>query len=173
MEITKYNKEFTERTKKLLDEYYDKIEQEKGLEFTFLMNCLLGLIVITKEKANGQFATFLRNKLTDKEMEENIPHSVFGVDFKKSKKDLANTKQISFDVKNIREEINLAKFLNSLRNAIAHQNVDTIAENGTWERVVFYNVDNNHIRNFEVVFTQEELRKFALFLANKYLELNK
>lgn len=42
MEINNYHVEFTERTKKLLNEYYDKIEQEKGLEFTFLINCLLG-----------------------------------------------------------------------------------------------------------------------------------
>lgn len=172
MEIKNYNKEFTERTKKLLDEYYDKIEQEKGYEFTFLMNCLLGLIVIAKEKANSEFGKFLKKKLTDKEIEENVPHSIFGVDFKKSKKDLSNTQKISFDIKNIREEINLEKFLNSLRNAIAHQNVDTIAENRIWKKVVFYNV-NGEIRNFEVVFTQEELRKFALFLADKYLELNK
>lgn len=151
MEIKNYNKEFTERTKKLLDEYYDKIEQEKGYEFTFLMNCLLGLVVVIKENyddSDEKFQKFLDKKLNEIEELKYI--------FPKEKKNLS-----------------LSEFLRLLRNGIAHQNVEPTNERGIWERVNFYNISGKGKRNFEVVFTQEELRKFALFLANKYLELNK
>lgn len=152
-----YHKEFTERTKKLLEKYYNLEKREEGYEFTFLMNCLLGLVVVIKENDENiskDFQNFLDTHIGD--MTE-IPTNIT------LKEDLEN------------ETLLLKDFLRLLRNGIAHQNVEPTKKENIWAGVKFYNLNNGGKGkiNFEVVFTQEELRKFALFLANKYLELNK
>jgi hypothetical protein len=65
MESTNYPKDFVERTKKLVETHYECIKTTNELEVTFLINCLLGLIVAVAEngKATGlvKDKDFLRN----------------------------------------------------------------------------------------------------------------
>ena len=47
-EIKIYNIDIVKRTKEILDDYYVEFEK-RGREVTFLMNCLLGIIIVITE----------------------------------------------------------------------------------------------------------------------------
>jgi hypothetical protein len=49
-----YQNEFVSRTKQLLECHFEAIKKESALEVTFLMNCLLGLVVLVAESNKGK-----------------------------------------------------------------------------------------------------------------------
>jgi len=61
--------------------------------------------------------------------------------------------------------------INKIRNGIAHQNIEGVNENGKWIGVRLCNKNNDSKKDFEIVFAIEELKRFAITLSNKYLEV--
>lgn len=99
-----YNLDFCKRSKELLETMYPETEK-KGLEFTFLINCLMGLVVIVKEKSNdGVFS----KKISQTELGNLLPSHF--------------------------QEMKVKEFLRFLRNAIAHQDIEAIGDK-EWDAV--------------------------------------
>jgi hypothetical protein len=99
--------EFIERTLSLIRQYYDLLDQfeyKRQFNYTLTINCLLGLIVMPKERV----ISF-------------IPNDRLTSDFKN---------EIGLENSIINEEIKtLRDLIKSLRHSIAHFDIEVISEN--------------------------------------------
>ncbi len=66
----------------------------------------------------------------------------------------------------------LKVLLNKIRNGLAHQHIEPINENGNFVGVIIRNYfdDAKVHKDLEVYFSQQELKEFALFIADEYLK---
>jgi hypothetical protein len=144
MEMVYYPIDIVERTKELLQNTYEEIKKTSQLEVSFLINCLLGLVVMVAESKKG------KGLVKDKEF-------------------LRNIRKINIKYKESLAEKEYQWFLKKMRNAIAHQNIDPINENGKWTGAKMWNETKDGIRDFEISLTNTELKELALNIANDYL----
>ena len=175
-----YNFDIVNRTKEILEENFDYFKS-KDKEVTFLINCLLGLIVTISEKEESNEKIF-NSKIDDKFLEL-IPESVGFIDDQNINLDFSNYDLIQIHVIEQNIAVNVfhkdclkkkkkSWFIKNLRNGIAHQNISPINENMQWSGVRIHNINYKKVKDFEIVFTVDELRKFAINLAELYLNQN-
>jgi hypothetical protein len=171
MKLNDYPKDFVKRTKELVSKHYECVETTSGLEVTFLINCLLGLVVAVVE--NGK----AKGLVKDKDFLKGI--SKIGFLKKNTKENAEQTDLISKDKVEIevwhKEYLDetYGWFLHKMRNAIAHQHVDSQNENEKWVGVRMWNETNAGVTDFEMELTNEELKDIAMGIAEDYLEQNK
>jgi len=168
-----YTIEFIQRTKDILKEDFHHFET-KDREVTFLMNCLLGLIVTVSEEENRKLKVFKGD--IDDDFLNLVPKKIGFVE--KIQVDLTDMSltELNAPVGHWDDLKRKDKFwfLNKIRNAIAHQNIKGVNENGEWMGVSLYNETNSKTKDFEITFTIEELRTFANKISEKYLsEMNR
>jgi len=180
--ITDYPKEFVQRTLELLDEGYLFFRQ-RNLEVTFLLNCLLGLIVATSENIRKCESGFFKRRLTNNEIVGSVPRKIkyvseskMGQYINKQKKENQSFSYNSNEEKNTEinlfetgNDIALITVIDKIRNGVAHQNIKPINKNGRWSGILIWNINKYGIRDFEVEFDIYELETFARFVASKYL----
>lgn len=166
-EIT-YNKDFVKRTRKLLEINYDYFK-EKDLEVTFLMNCLLGLIIAISENKN--FKKVLNNNIDD-DFLSHLPEKMCFIKLNNTNINLEDCSKnnIKFRISK-KEDLKSEEkkwFINKLRNGIAHQHIKEINNKGKWTGVEIWNeANNNNIIDFRISFLTKELRQFVLFLSEQ------
>ena len=171
--ITYYPIEFVGRTKDILQKDFHHFS-EKDKEVTFLMNCLLGLIVAVSEEENRKLKVF-KNKIDD-DFLELVPKKIGFVDgtqvddnFDLTEKSVT---ELNLPVGHW-DDLNGKKdkfwFLYKIRNAIAHQNIKGLNENEKWVGVSLYNKTKSKMKDFQITFTIENLREFAIGISEKYL----
>ena len=185
MIIVEYPKEFVERTIKLINSCYEDVKS-KELEVTFLLNCLLGLIVATNENIENE-EYFTKTKLLDKEILPFIPKTIAILNTNNlnkkikeeiNKKSLISQLENEFTIENTLnidkydqiKNLTLKQFIRYLRNGIAHQNLMATSNNEHWKGIRIWNHNNVGIKDFEVEFKISELRKFAIFIGEKFIE---
>lgn len=99
--------DFIERTMLLITQYehlYHQFPFEEQYNYTLLLNCLLGIIVLPKEKL---YIHIPNPKITKKlKLEMGLAHSEISADF-----------------------VNLRDFIHALRNSIAHYSFNIISDN--------------------------------------------
>jgi hypothetical protein len=167
--ITDYRVDIVARTKELLLMNHDLI-LEKDREVTFLMNCLLGLVVAVSEQSKQNRSAY---GTIDADYLALIPEKIGFL-----QKDQVVSNLIQKDL--TRSEHNIAHkrelmgrdkywFINRLRNCIAHQNIYGVNANDKWIGVKLWNIRSDKIIDFEVVFTTGELRKLAIRIADEFL----
>jgi hypothetical protein len=188
MKMEYYPIEFVKRTKELLEKKYEQIREIEQLEVTFLINCLLGLIVAVVE--NHKKATIFKGNI-DIPFADKIPDKVWYLKKNQEQKDIYKIlkeakdesthcliKEVSYDDFTIKTKSDLKKgyaksdFIAKLRNAIAHQNIFVGSKDKQCETVKMWNEWNGYI-DFEIEFTIEELLKLALYIAKEYLTLKR
>lgn len=160
MEIrpTEFDIEFIERTQQLIKEYEGKNE------FTFLINCLLGLIILPNEFNKEFQLKYLQVPLEDtaiinkclKDSDIFIFNPTY---FNKKKKKFSNEKKT------------LGCFLRKLRNALAHiSSTKPINENGRWIgiKVKDINRKNNYNVELELVLKYEQIKIISEFISTEY-----
>ncbi len=168
--IEKYPVEFVRRTKEILNEHYPYFEQ-KDREVTFLLNCLLGLIITSFENAPKDKGLF--NSEIDGEFLELLPDEVGYLKIGQIEEDLISeeTKNINLKIyhkSDLRGEINKLNIIRLIRNAIAHQNMEAINEDGNWIGIKIWNM-NRKVKNFEAIFSNNEIKVLANYIAEEYL----
>ena len=116
----------------------------------------------------------MRGKI-DEEFILNIPDKIGFIQLRSVDLDLVNKDltEININVGHKSDLLGRDKFwfITKLRNCIAHQNIYGINEDSKWIGVRLWNI-NNSKKDFEIVFTIEELKNNAIELATKYLEIN-
>ncbi len=176
-------KEFVKRTKEILKkEFYNFVHKDR--EVTFLLNCLLGLIVTVSEieKAEG-------NKVLDGEIDDKflalIPKKIGFVNEKDGvDEDLGLINKKTVAELNIHvchwDELSRKKkswLLSKIRNGIAHLNIEWENDNEKIKAIKLWNKPfgpkNAKKKDFEIIFEIEKLRKFAIGLSTKYLNSKK
>lgn len=161
---------FINRTNEILDEYDGKHD------FTILINCLLGLLILPNEfnmqekrKFNFDFlqqpisafselkAIFEKKptKLRDETGNEFDQHKFFWLSTSGKKMNI--------------HDITLGQFLIRIRNGFAHMNVTPTKEGDQWVGIRVRNYTDKKTSNFEVYFTQMELYNFAKLVTSKYI----
>lgn len=144
-------------TRRLLNESFKYIEENIGLEVTFLMNCLLGLIDIVSEKH--------KDKMEGKSVSDfskHLPKSFKG-HIKENDKKIIEINDSRF------KEIRTEYFIRKLRNGICHQHIEAFPKGGKWEYVTIKDFDvgrkNKGSQNFEITLTIEQLKSLAIAIS--------
>ncbi|MFB9121597.1 HEPN family nuclease [Bergeyella porcorum] len=184
--ITKeYPIEFVERTLLLVNNSFEEMKLKK-LEVTFLLNCLLGLIIATNENIENE-EYFSKTKLLNEEIIPFIPKTIAILNInamnKKikeeiNKKSLINQLDSVLKIQNTLnidkfeqiKNLTLKQFIRFLRNGIAHQNLMATSDNEHWKGIRIWNHNSAGIKDFEVEFTTSELKKFAIFIGEKFIQ---
>jgi hypothetical protein len=136
-----YRKDIVERTKRLIETHYDCIKKTSQLEVTFLINCLLGLVVAVSENKKG------KGKVKDKIFLQNILKTEY--------------LDKSYDWF-------LPKIRNAIAHQNIEPRNDS--ENKKWTGVKMWNWnEHNKKKDFEIELTNEELKDLALKIAEDYL----
>lgn len=168
-EIKNYKIDFIKRTNEILTTEYQNFK-EIDREVTFLLNCLLGLIVTISENEQEKLRVF-KGKIDD-EFLSLIPDKVGFIQRNKlgTNIDLTETSSVSENVGHKDELMEQDKlwFINKIRNGIAHQHIEGVNDDGNWVGVHLWNT-NNSFKDFEIVFSIDELKLFATTLSDKYL----
>jgi len=168
-EIDNYKIDIIQRTKEILESDFNEFA-EKDREVTFLMNCLLGLIIAISE--NEKKEKKVLKGVIDAPFLSLIPDKVGYLNAKEVSDDLTKSDltEISINVQHKEKLVLKDKlwFVNKIRNAIAHQNIEGINKAGKWSGVRLWNT-NNDKKDFEIIFQINELKNFALKLAEMYL----
>ena len=152
MEIKKFEIEFVERTKKILEEYTG------DYDMSIILNCALGLIILPYEKRRD--TPSWNTELGDISELPSFNLKIF--------KPIRNTNNsgVTYYPKTLKV------LLQKIRNGLAHQNIEPVNENGKFVGVIirnYFNKANRHL-DLDVHFSQQELKDFALFIANEYLK---
>ena len=148
--IKKYRIDFIKRTKEILEENFQSFE-EKDREVTFLLNCLLGLIVTISENEKTGKKVFKDN--IDNDFLTLIPDKIGFVKRNRVDDDLTNVDLTELNVKvghkeDLKRE-NKLWLINKIRNGIAHQNIEGINENDKWIGVRLWNNTNASKKDFD------------------------
>lgn len=171
-EIKHYRIDIIKRTKEILEKNFQNFE-EKDREVTFLLNCLLGLIVAISENEKKKEKVF-KGKI-DVDFLDLIPDKIGFVERNQADDDLTNTDLTELNVKvghkNDLKTKSKLWLINKIRNGVAHQNIEGINEDKKWIGVRLWNTNNDSKKDFEIVFNVEELKKFAIALSDEYLKV--
>lgn len=135
MEKTMIEKDFVLRTLHILENY------DGPYGVTLLINCMLGLLVLPKEKDY--------NNISDR---DHIHFSDLGI----AKEDIASWGNIA------EGDRTAARFIRCLRNSVAHLQIESISEDGEIEGLRFC----DHC-GFEAVFPINKLKKFLIKLSQQ------
>lgn len=150
-EMKEFNLDFVRRTIHILEDYSG--------EYTFsnLINCSLGLIVLPYEK-RGESVILDKNIA---EIESLPPFTL--CDFEPIKS-IKNGKILYYPK-------TLKVLLQKIRNGLAHQNIKPINIDGVLHSIEITNKFRGNV-DLVIKFTEAELRAFALFIADIYLNEN-
>ena len=168
--IKNYKIEFVSRTKDLLTENFEDFKS-KDKEVTFLLNCLLGLIIAVSENEKISNRS-LKGKLDD-EFIKNIPDKIGFIIKGNHNRDLTEQSLTNIEAK-VGHKLELKSFeklwfINKIRNGIAHQNIESINDNDLWIGLKLWNTNNDKIKDFEIIFTIEELKNLAIKIADDFI----
>jgi hypothetical protein len=151
--------QFIERTKKIIENY------EGTYNITLLLNCLLGLIVLPSEFYKRKSRNFLDIEIDKIQEIQDLTENIL---FNPTKRKRNNTW--------VEDKKSLKNLIKKVRNGVSHQQIECVDENGRWDRVIIrdFNTYNNDNLELEVSWTPNQLKMFALFVADSYLyEINK
>lgn len=192
-EVKKYPEDFVVRTIKLLKEL-DPKAKELGLEVTFLLNCLLGMVVTVLEnieviEKSEAFNDLFKIRLKDKSIEHIIPKKIKAVkadqllesyrdqvnqfEFLKNYEKnqfCVNETEIRFMSQNEIRNSEFVWLLRKIRNGIAHQNIAPTSERKEWSGIRIWNYNYTGLKDFAIEFKVNQLKKFSIEVAERYLE---
>ncbi|MBB1353516.1 HEPN family nuclease [Pseudoalteromonas sp. SR45-5] len=142
-----FEPDFIQRTISLIDQYDEfitDVEFEKQYNYTLIINCFLGLIVMPKER-----------------IIKNIPNEVLSNEFKT---------HLGLENSEIHDSINdLQKLIHQLRNSVAHFNIEVISadQHFTVDYLLFRHRNNRVMAKIPASNMKAFLKKYAdILLSN-------
>ena len=141
MEIRNFDKEFVERTKKII-ERPSSIDDEYNI--TLLINCMLALIALPTEKTKcGQKGRIFRIDVVNEMKRMNI----------------------------IEMSTDDEKSFRTIKNALSHMNIEIKNRGGSISEILFWDKYPSGKEYHTILkFNPQQLRAFALFVADKHIE---
>ena len=151
---------FVKRTQRIIKDY------EGDLEYSLLINCMLGLILLPVEVNKQKQLSFLQHNINDIDIIQSI--------FSKDKKHIFNPTKYNKKSK-VYENVpkSLLTFIIHLRNSFAHfSNARANNQEGEWisvrlKDINIYNKDNVEL---EITIEKDDLKILAMFLSNEYIK---
>lgn len=135
-----FNKEFVLRTKAIIEN--KEIEKATEYDVTLLLNCLFGLISVATEATESNETDFI-DACVRKLYEMNV----------------------------VQKAVNDEKTFRALKNALSHIHIEPNNANNEIKHVIFGDKYSRKEADFhtELKFTVEQLRAYALFVADLHL----
>jgi hypothetical protein len=154
-EITKFEIEFVERTKRILEEYRGEYKLSNAI------NCTLGLLVLPNERIINYDIRPWNTPVVDMEELAFLNIRVF-----------EPIRRIENEERSYYPKT-LQILLKKLRNGIAHQHIIPVNRLGLFVGIKIQNLfpDVKPILDTDVEFSRTELEKFAVFIADQYLAM--
>jgi len=116
------------------------------------MNCLLSLIVLPQQhNSRVRKLSFMNEDLIQ----------IAEIQF------ILNSKNFFFDPRTFNND--LKNLLNRIRNGISNQRIEAVSKNEKWKGVIIEDYDRQNNLGLHLELTTAELRKFAFYIADKYL----
>lgn len=168
-----YSIDFVKRTQVLLKDLSSKAK-ELELDVTFLINTLLGLIVLCSEEGAEIFNEKIDEEFILKVIPENIEI------FESTKINFTGNFDDKINIELSKKEflLNQTKhwYIKKLRNGIAHHNIEIHSEpserNGAWSHVTIFNTKDSKKGkiDFKIKLSINELYNLAMEISNIYLK---
>lgn len=151
--------QFVERTIHLINDY------QGDLDFTMILNCTLGLIILPLEVNKNKPLDFLNRSLNEVEVINSI--------FSKDPDYIFNPTIRDRNSRGFKAAPHTLKtFLIKTRNSLAHfANSVPINEGNEWKKLILKDINraNNNNVEMQLTFSKEGMKEFALFIAKEYL----
>lgn len=162
MKIKEYEEEFPKRTLRLLQSFKER-NIDYSLDITFLMNCMLGLLVTAVEKA--KVANLFSGKVDDglilllPEKVELLKIVNIKGEMKRKLTEVSKSELLTWDK---------LRLLLKIRNGIAHQHINPINKEGSWVGITIWNVNDSRSIDFRMTLLNEELFNLAEYIVRHY-----
>lgn len=180
MSEMKSRKDFVRKTNEMLRDNWDYL-QGKDKEVTFLLNCMLGLIVAIvedEEIAKNKFSQLFKDDF-DKCFLKLLPDKIGFIDPKQMDCSNLVDEGAAVNVVVVHKDALTKKHLHCLlkriRNGIAHLNIEfENNKEGQIEAIRLWNNPTSYAKNVkdvEIEFTVNELKKLAIELSKRYEQL--
>ena len=154
----KFDIQFIERTQNLITNY------EGDIEFTLLLNCLLGLILVPIEFNRMNGLKYFNEKIKDvviyNKLLEDGSIKRFNPTHYNSRKD-----------RYVKSTKTFGCFLRKIRNSIAHiSNSEPHSDSESWHSITLRdkNIKNNNNIELEIKLSYENIRDLAEYISTKY-----
>jgi hypothetical protein len=157
--MNNFDIDFVRNTKEVLVEYGGKYDVSN------LLNCTLGLIILPYERVKATNQPFWETKI---DRFKDLPPFELRC-FKPIKGRNRKTRTLEYYPET------LEFLLKKIRNGLAHQNIEPVAESKIFKGVIirnYYGEAPHRVMDLEVEFSKEQLKGFALFIAEQYLRLS-
>jgi len=162
---TNQNIDFVFRTQQILKQYENikKNRRTDGYEFTLLMNCFVGLLIIPQqinERRRGNVPS-PADILSETDI---IDENNFGI----------NPNDIVICVGIGRLNVNdksLRNVVRHFRHSVAHSRFEVLSNNGIISSVIFRDNDSNDNPTFELELSIEKIHKFANKISDCFLDV--
>jgi hypothetical protein len=153
MTMKNFKIEFVKRTKEILLRY------DGTRDMSIIINCTLGLIILPYEATQENPPPFWDTEINKIPECQSLRLEIF-----------EPKKKINGGI--ITERKTLRVLLKKIRHGLAHQHIEPANENSKFAGVIIRNYypPNNGQIDLEVHFSQQELKDFALFIADEYLK---
>ncbi len=140
MEIKVFDREFVERTISII-EHPSSIESE--YDITLLTNCMLALVVLPIEStSNSSISKKFRSEIVNELARMNV----------------------------IKTNLDNGKLFRAIKNAISHMHIEFQNKDGNIDSIVFWDkIPGEKEYHTVLQFSAQQLKDFALFVANKHL----
>jgi|ERR1043165_1113574 hypothetical protein len=171
--IEKFDIRFIERTKANVKQF------DKANKFTHLINSMVGLIFIPAEFHKKGKRTYKVDFLNKPIANSPVLKQIFfgNVKLMDEKGKSFTQRKFFFRTKGKEQTIantTVGDLVRLFRNGIAHSNITPVAHGNYWEGIIVKNYESPAKEkmgdfNFETFLNQKELRLFAMFIADEYL----
>ncbi len=154
-EVKEFDVDFVERTKEILGAY------NGTRDMSIILNCLMGLVIFPFEKIKATNDSFW-----DTELSAITDFPIFKQHKFEPIEKIKNAK-VTYYPKTLRT------LLRKVRNGIVHTHIEAINDNGQFAAVGIRNYFEPKTKTYldmHLEFSQEQLRVFALFIADEYLK---
>lgn len=160
-------------TKLLLSEH-TSVENQ----VTFLLNCLLGIIVAANEFDSRKKNKKFQNLPFPNELLCIIPENIIFFDRNKALESVTINRdytswpilgKVDLSIASNKSKYDFSWFLRKIRNSIAHQHIEPKNIDGNWKGIKMWNTSNDGAIDFEVEFSATDLKELALSIATIYL----
>lgn len=156
--------DFVFRTQQLLKQYETlkgwRSNHEDSYEFTLLMNCFVGLLIIPQQ-LNG------RNDPSITSPAEYLPKNI---DVNEAEFGIALPITTCKGENGTQHDISIYNVIRHFRHSVAHCRFTVISSNGIIDSVIFKDQYQNGILTFELELSIENVRKLALKVSNLFLD---
>ena len=175
IQASSFDIDFIERTEKIIN--YCCSKKDFSYDFTLLINCLLGLLILPREyyEEKDLFNTYKFNTKINR-LPQEIKNIFSNAEAPEHIKDIISSSKkciIYYEGKEVENNLECSFFtvLNHLRNAVSHCHIIPVKyiDKDEWEGIVLTDIDpDTEKTTMEIYLTEYEVKNLVDFIIKQY-----